>query len=135
MLFSAVAEGRILRYDPASGKTSEFRKYTNRTNGLAFAPGGALYGCQESSRRVVHFAADGSTSTTGFLLEGLYHNQPNNLAIDSKGRIWFSDPWSELRASGPHIFPALDHASALRLQPDSLRKLCRIQRMTYATVP
>ena len=35
MLFSAVAEGRILRYDPASGKTSEFRKYTNRTNGLA----------------------------------------------------------------------------------------------------
>jgi len=26
MLFSAVAEGRILRYDPASGKKSEFPK-------------------------------------------------------------------------------------------------------------
>src|SRR6266516_4728934 len=87
MLFSAVAEGRILRYDAASGKVSEFRKYTNRTNGLAFAPGGALYGCQEGSRRVVHFAADGSTSTTGFLLEGLYHNQPNNLAIDSRPHL------------------------------------------------
>jgi sugar lactone lactonase YvrE len=134
MLFSAIAEGRILRYDPATGKTGEFRKYTNRTNGLAFAPDGALYGCQESSRRVVHFAADGSTSTTGFLLEGLYHNQPNNLAIDSKGRIWFSDPQSELRASGPQIFPPLAHASVLRLELDSLRKLWGIRRITYDTI-
>ena len=133
MLFSAVAEGRILRYDPASGKATEFRKYTNRTNGLAFAPDGALYGCQESSRRVVHFAADGSTSTTAFLLERLYHNQPNNLAIDSKNRIWFSDPQSELRASGPQIFPPLPHASVLRLELDSFRKLWSLRRMTYDT--
>ena len=134
MLFSAIAEGRILRYDPASGKASEFRKYTNRTNGLAFAPGGALYGCQESSRRVIRFAEDGSTTTTAFLLDGSYHNHPNNLAIDSKGRIWFSDPWSELRASGPQIFPALEHASVLRLELDSFRKLWSIRRMTYDTV-
>src|SRR5882672_6597613 len=105
MLFSAIAEGRILRYDPASGKSGVFRKYTNRTNGIAFAPDGALYGCKENSRRVIRFAEDGSTSTTAFLLGGAYHNQPNNLAIDSKGRIWFSDPQSELRASGPQIFP------------------------------
>src|SRR6267154_489787 len=133
MLFSAVAEGRILRYDPARGKASEFRKYTNRTNGLAFAPGGALYGCQESSRRVIRFAEDGSTTTTAFLLDGSYHNHPNNLAIDSKGRIWFSDPWSELRASGPQIFPALSHASVLRLELDPFRKLWSIRRMTYDT--
>ncbi len=134
MLFSAIAEGRILRYEPASGNVTEFRKHTNRTNGLAFAPEGALYGCQESSRRVIHFADDGSTAATGFLLEGRYHNQPNNLAIDSKGRVWFSDPWSELRASGPQIFPALDHASVLRLELDSFRKLWSIRRMTYDTV-
>jgi len=133
MLFSAITEGRMLRYDPASGKASEFRKYTNRTNGLAFAPDGALYGCQESSRRVVHFADDGSTAATGFLLAGRHHNQPNNLAIDSKGRIWFSDPWSELRASGPQIFPALEHASVLRLELDPFRKLWSLRRMTYDT--
>ena len=134
MLFSAITEGRILRYEPASGNVTEFRKHTNRTNGLAFAPDGALYGCQEGSRRVIHFAEDGSTTTTAFLLDGRYHNQPNNLAIDSKGRIWFSDPWSELRASGPQIFPALEHASALRLELDSFRKLWSIRRMTYDTV-
>jgi gluconolactonase len=133
MLFSAVAEGRILRYDPESGKVSEFRKYTNRTNGLAFAPGGELYGCQESSRRVIHFARDGSSAPTGFLLDGHHHNQPSNLAIDSKGRIWFSDPKSELRASGPQIFPALEHASVLRLELDPFRKLWSLRRMTYDT--
>jgi sugar lactone lactonase YvrE len=133
MLFSAVAEGRILRYDPATGKTSVFRSYTNRTNGIAFAPGGGLYGCQEASRRVVHFARDASTATTAFLLDGLYHNHPNNLAIDSRGRIWFSDPHSELRASGPQIFPPLPHASVLRLEIDPFRKLWSIRRMTFDT--
>jgi len=134
MLFSAVGEGRILRYDPRSGKANELRKYTNRTNGIAFGPDGALYGCQENSRRVVRFAADGSTSVTGYLLDGQYHNHPNNLAIDSKGRIWFSDPKSELRASGPQIFPPLEHASVLRLELDSFRKIWSIRRMTFDTV-
>jgi len=133
MLFSAVGEGRILRYDPSSGKTSELRKYTNRTNGIALGTDGALYGCQESSRRVVRFADDGSTATTAFLLDGSYHNHPNNLAIDSRGRIWFSDPHSELRASGPQIFPPLAHASVLRLEIDGFRKLWSIRRMTYDT--
>ena len=133
MLFSAPALGQILRYDPKSGKTSVLRKYTNRTSGIAFAPDGALYGCQENSRRVVRFEADGSTTTTAFLLDGRYHNHPNSLAIDAQGRIWFSDPWSELRASGPQIFPALEHASVLRLELDAFRKLWTIRRMTYDT--
>src|SRR5437762_13087362 len=99
MLFSAVAEGRILRYDPASRKTSEFRKYTNRTNGLAFAPDGALYGCQEGSRRVIRFVEGGWTATPAFLLDGRYHNHTNTVALGSKGRLRFSDSLSGLRGS------------------------------------
>ena len=41
MLFSAVAEECIYRYDPASGKAEIFRKYTGRTNGLAFSADGS----------------------------------------------------------------------------------------------
>jgi gluconolactonase len=133
MLFSWLGDGKILRYDPNTGGTGILRGYTNRTNGLAFAPDGGLYGCQENSRRIVRFEADGSTTTTAFLLDGLYHNHPNNLAIDSRGRIWFSDPRSELRASGPQIFPPLEHASVLRLEIDPFRKLWSIRRMTYDT--
>lgn len=133
MLFSALAEGRILRFDPHSREVSVFRAYTNRTNGIAYAPDGALYGCQELSRRVVRFVEDGSTAPTASLLEGRYHNQPNNLAIDSRGNIWFSDPWSELRASGPQIFSPLEHASVLRLELDAVRRLWSLRRMTYDT--
>ena len=133
VLFSALGESRILRYEPRSGAVSVFRKHTNRTNGLAFGPDGALYGCQELSRRIVRFNADGSTEQISVLLDGRYHNQPNNLAIDRAGRIWFSDPWGELRASGPQIFPPLEHASVLRLELDAFRKLWSIRRMTFDT--
>lgn len=133
MLFSALGESRILRYEPKSGAVSVFRRYTNRTNGLAFAPDGALYGCQESSRRIVRFNGDGSTGQISVPIDGAHHNHPSNLAIDSAGRIWFSDPFSELRASGPQIFPALAHASVLRLELDALRKLWSLRRMTFDT--
>jgi sugar lactone lactonase YvrE len=46
MLFSDVDESTILRYDPRGGESSMFRKYTNRTSGIAFGAGGVLYGCQ-----------------------------------------------------------------------------------------
>src|SRR5882672_10591614 len=49
ILFSAPAENRILRYDPLSGAVTDFRKYTNRTKGLAFAPNNLLYNYQNNS--------------------------------------------------------------------------------------
>ena len=70
MLFSAVQEERILRFDPATGKAEDFRKYTGRTNGLAVAADGTVFGAQEGGRRVVHFLKDGSTAPTHDLLDG-----------------------------------------------------------------
>jgi gluconolactonase len=113
-------EGRILRFDPATGEAGVFRAFTNRTSALAFGPDGALYGCQSLSRRVVRFDSEGSTSLTATRIDGRYHNVPGSLAIDSRGRIWFSDaPRSDLRTSGPHIFPRLEPASVLLLEKNS----------------
>jgi gluconolactonase len=137
MLFSSMVMGmgggQILRYDPASGATSVFRKYTVRTNGLAFGPDGSLYGAQESSRRVVRFMDDGSIAMTECQLGGQYHNQPTNIALDARGRIWFCDPHSTLRSFGPQFVPYLDHASILRLERDPQRRLWEIKRMTFDT--
>jgi len=137
MLFTSMVMGmgggNILRFDPATGETSNFRKYTVLTNGIGFAPDGALYGCQESSRRVVRFMEDGSTAQTESRIGGRYHNQPTKLAIDSRGRIWFADPHSTLRSFGPQFVPYLEHASVLRLQRDPQRRLWEIKRMTFDT--
>lgn len=132
MLFSVIDEGLILRFDPNTGAVDEFRRYANRTNGIAFGPDRVLYGCQEGGRRVVAFLPDGSAVPTAYQLAGRYHNQPRDLAVDSLGRVWFSDPYNATPPFGPQIFPPLDHASVLRLERDE-RRAWTIRRITYDT--
>src|SRR5262249_232040 len=122
MLFSILSrgpragEGRILRFDPKGGETSVYRPFTNRTSGIAFGRDGALYGCQELSRRIVRFNPDGSASLLATLVDERLHNLPTSLAIDSRGRIWFCDSKSPLRTSGPLIYPQGDLQSVLLLE-------------------
>ncbi|MFC1491563.1 SMP-30/gluconolactonase/LRE family protein [Nitrospinota bacterium] len=126
------AENRILRYDPQSGAVSDFRRWTNRTVGLAFSSEGVLYGCQSAGRRLVRFNADGSTEVLAHKLGGIYHNQPEKLIVDSRGRTWFTDPHGDLRETPVQIKDKLDHASILRMDsPPSHASL--IRRMTYDT--
>ena len=115
------ANNRILRYDPQTGAATDFRRWTNRTTGLAFSSDGVLFGCQSGGRRLVRFNADGSTSPLAHKLDGVYHNQPKNLVVDRQNRIWFCDPHGDLRsAMNPQIHDKLDHASILRLEAPNL---------------
>jgi gluconolactonase len=113
VLFTHIPASRILRYDPRSGQTTEYFTGVNHTNGLCFGPQGDLYGCQQGGRRIVRFEKDRKTITSlPHLLEGKRHNNPNDLAVDKQGRIWFTDPYSGIANSGPQ---ELDHMSVLRL--------------------
>jgi gluconolactonase len=132
LLFSAVMEERILRFDPATAKTDVFRKYTGRTNGIAMARDGSVFGAQEGGRRVIHFLKDGSTAPTWELLDGKHHNQPTDVIVDSRQRVWFADPYNGTPPYGPPAYPFLDHASVLRLERDGKRawKMRRVTRDT-----
>jgi gluconolactonase len=131
MLFSAVQEERIMRYDPAGGKADVFRQYTGRTNGLAMAKDGTVYGAQEGGRRVVHYLKDGSTAPMPDLLDGQHHNQPTDLIVDSQGRVWFADAYNQQLPYGPPVYPMLDHASVLRLE--QVNDGWKIVRVTHDT--
>ncbi|HZM46891.1 MAG TPA: SMP-30/gluconolactonase/LRE family protein [Burkholderiales bacterium] len=131
MLFSVVQEERIMRYDPASGKAEVFRPYTGRTNGLAMAKDGTVYGAQEGGRRVVHYLKDGSTAPMPDLLDGHHHNQPTDLIVDSKGRVWFADAYNAQLPYGPPVYPMLEHASVLRLE--QVNDGWRVVRVTHDT--
>lgn len=133
LLFSAVLEGRILRYDPRTEAVEELRKHTNRTDGLAFSAEGRLYGCQRASRRIISFNPDGSATVPAERLDGRYHNQPKDLVVDRAGRIWFSDPTSPLPHSGPRMPTPIGHASVLRLERLWNREW-HVSRLTYDTV-
>src|SRR5688572_3709385 len=132
MLFSAVAEERILRYDPSTKKAEVFRKWTGRTNGLAVAKDGTVFGAQEGGRRVIHFLSDGSTAPTEELLEGAHHNQPVDVAIDSKGRVWIADAYNSQPPYGPPAYPFLPHASVLRMDRYGPHQY-RLTRVTHDT--
>ncbi|MDO8597177.1 MAG: SMP-30/gluconolactonase/LRE family protein, partial [Sulfuricaulis sp.] len=134
MLFSAVQEERVLRFDPATGKAEVFRNYTGRTNGLAIAADGSVFGAQEGGRRVIQFLKDGSTAPTRDLLGGKHHNQPADVIVDSKGRVWIADPYNGTPAYGPPVYPYLDHASVLRLERGSRPRAWKLKRMTHDTV-
>lgn len=131
--FSVYPEGFILQFHPETGEVTEFRRYMLRVRGLAFDRQGTLYGAQSGVRRIVRFNADGSTSRMESRIDGRLHNQPDDLAIDRQGRIWFSDPHDpESSEGGPDPFGPLDHASVLRLEPTQ-NGAWRIRRMTYDT--
>lgn len=115
VIFSHIPAARLLRYDPTSGETTEYFTETGHTNGLCFDAQGNLYGCQSGGRRIVRFEKDRKTITSlPHALNGNRHNNPNDLAVDKQGRIWFTDPYSGAWDSGPK---ELDHMSVLRLDP------------------
>ena len=132
MLFSAVQEERVLRFDPGTGQADVFRKYTGRTNGLAIAADGSVFGAQEGGRRVIQFLKNGSTAPTRDLLGGKHHNQPADVIVDSAGRVWIADPYNATPPYGPPVYPFLDHASVLRLERGG-RRNWKLKRMTHDT--
>ena len=132
MLFSAVQEERVLRFDPGTGMAEVFRKVTGRTNGVAVAADGSVFGAQEGGRRVIQFLKDGSTAPTCDLLGGKHHNQPTDVILDGRGRVWIADAWNGTPPYGPPVYPFLDHASVLRLERDR-RRAWTLKRMTRDT--
>ncbi len=62
------------------------------TNGLLFDREGKLVCCEPMSRSVSRIDRDGKRTVLTDAFGGKKYNQPNDLTIDSKDRIYFSDP-------------------------------------------
>jgi gluconolactonase len=89
-LLTSGNDGHIHRRD-RDGKTSIHRKNAG-SNGLVFDRQGRLVMCAAESRRVLRIERDGSVTVLAERYEGKRFNQPNDLTMDSKDRIYFSDP-------------------------------------------
>jgi gluconolactonase len=85
------SRGRITRRD-VSGAISIFRDSMPGANGLIFDHEGRLIVCEAGNRRVVRIEPGGELTVLADSYESMKFNSPNDLSIDSKGRIYFSDP-------------------------------------------
>jgi gluconolactonase len=95
ILFSDIGD-RILRFDPATGKTDVYRQPSGRANGLVFSPKGELVACEGANtggrRRISITGVDGKVRTLADRYQGKRFNSPNDLALDPQGRVYFTDP-------------------------------------------
>jgi gluconolactonase len=82
--------GDINRRD-LDGKVSVYRKGSG-SNGLMFDGRARLVICEAANRRVTRVEEDGRLTVLADRYDGHRFNQPNDLTIDSRGRIYFSDP-------------------------------------------
>jgi gluconolactonase len=89
VLFTEQDADRIIRVDPA-GTISTYLENTNRTVGLAYDPKGRLVAAQSRDPKIGVLAPARTVLADSF--EGQPLVRPNDLVIDRKGGIYFSDP-------------------------------------------
>ena len=109
--------GNIWKYDPKSGNVSIFRSPSGMSNGLKFDREGnmiAALGADYGGRMLIK--TDMKTGKS-YILAGLFEGKPfnalNDVTIDEKGRMYFTDP----RYLGHEPIMA-DGFAAYRVDPD-----------------
>jgi gluconolactonase len=109
--------GMIMRFDPKTTKTDIFTDDSFKSNGLKFDGKGNLYACEgsdEGGRAVVSWDVKSKKRTVlADKYMGKRFNAPNDLVLDTKGRIYFSDP--RYLGTEPR---ELEHRAVYRVDPD-----------------
>jgi gluconolactonase len=95
ILFSDIGN-RIMRFDPKAGQAAVFRQPSGRANGMVFDKLGQLIVAEGANtgggRRVSITSRDGTVRTLADNYDGKRFNSPNDVAVDSFGRVYVSDP-------------------------------------------
>ena len=88
--------GHIWKHDPTTGTTTIFRSPSGMSNGIKFDARGNMLVCEGADfggRCVIRTEmSTGKSFVIAGLFDGRPFNAPNDLSIDEKGRIYFSDP-------------------------------------------
>jgi gluconolactonase len=118
--FSDIAGNRILRL-AADGRLSVFRADSGRTNGNTFDAEGRLISCEGAEsgpggrRQVVRTdLRSGKVTVLTSRYQGKRYNSPNDVCVDRKGRVWFTDP----RYGADRSDLELDVEGVYRIDPD-----------------
>jgi gluconolactonase len=129
--FTDVTNNRILRFDPRARKHEVFRADSNRSNGLLFDEEGRLIACESSDpernapRLTRTHMKTGKVEVLAAEFEGKQFNGPNDVTIDSRRRLYFTDPAPDNVSQAPaRPKNATGIPAVYRLDPD--RKIRRI---------
>lgn len=100
VFFTDIANNRIMRLNAGAADADVFLRPSGRANGLMFDRDGNLIACEGNERgglggrRIVRVNVSTKERTViADRFEGKRFNSPNDLCIDNKGRIYFTDPY------------------------------------------
>ena len=125
LFFTDIPNERIHRWSPDEGVTV-YRSPSGRANGLRFDLDGNLLVCEMGNRRITAVDPTGTLTVVVDRFEGRRFNSPNDLWVDPKGGIYFSDPrygaTDDQEIDGYHVYYiSPNRALVLRVTTDLVR--------------
>ena len=107
IFFTDIPNDRIHKWS-LDGKLLTFREDSGGANGLFLDKNGNLVVCEGTRRRLVSISMQGKVTILADKYKGKLLNSPNDLWIDPKGGIYFTDPVHGLKGKmeqdGYHVY-------------------------------
>lgn len=123
--FSDIPNERIHKWS-LDGKLTTFREKSGRANGLYFDRQGNLLACEGGSRRLTSISPKGEVTVLADSYGDKKFNSPNDLWIDPKGGVYFTDPrygsMEGLEQDGFHVYYLPSGAKKVVRVIDDLKK-------------
>ena len=105
--FTDIPNNRIHKWS-VDGKLSTFMENSDKANGLFFDKNGNLIACAGGAGKLVSISPKGEITVLAESYQGKPFNSPNDLWIDPKGGIYFTDPRygrrDNLPQDGEHVY-------------------------------
>ena len=91
--FTDQPNNKIYRWGVQDNKIFPFMEDSGRANGLYFGPEGAIYACADRNSEIWKITKNKKVSILSKGFDDKKFNGPNDLWLDSKGGIYFTDPY------------------------------------------
>ena len=121
--FTDIPTERILKWSPGEGVTV-FREFSGGANGLRVDRDGRLVVCEMGNRQITMIDMQGNVTVLADRFEGNRFNSPNDLWIDPRGGIYFSDPrygaTDDQEIKGYHVYYITPDRTMVRRVIDDL---------------
>jgi gluconolactonase len=128
VFFTDQPNDRIVKWNAADGKFTDWLKPCGRSNGTYFDKGGNLLACADEKNELWSIAPDNKVTVLVKDFDGKPLNGPNDLWIRRDGAIYFTDPlyprpyWKRdpaMQQDGQHVyFLGADRKSLKRVAND-----------------
>jgi len=125
VFFTDIPNNRIHKWS-LDGKLSTFREDSGGSNGLYFDKKGNLLACEGEGRRLVSIDPKGNVTVLADKYQDKKFNSLNDLWLDPKGGIYFTDPRygnrDNLEQDGEHVYYlSPDRKKLVRVVNDMVR--------------